>query len=186
MSSRNSPEMVFDAMGFGRAPAAFDPSRWAHGASSFGPSMQVVADAIGLPIDSVESTGETAVARNRVEIAAGTIEAGTVAAQRMVVSCLRNGEPLLRFRANWYMTTDLDPAWELRETGWRILLEGDTPLDLSVRFPVSEEDYPAISPGLTAHRPINAIPYVVAAEPGIRTTVDLPQVIAHLGNREST
>jgi 2,4-diaminopentanoate dehydrogenase len=180
MSSRNSPEMIFDLLGFGREPGPFNAGLSAHAASSFGPSLRVVADAIGVPIDSVESTGEQAVARNRVEIAAGVIEAGTVAAQRMTVSCMSGGQPLLRFRANWYMTTDLDPAWDLRETGWRVLVEGDTPLDISIRFPVSEEEYPAMSPGLTAHRPVNAIPYVVGAEPGIRSVLDLPQIVARL------
>jgi 2,4-diaminopentanoate dehydrogenase len=28
---------------------------------------------------------------------------------------------------------------------------------------------------------VNAIPYVCAAAPGIKTTVDLPQIIARLG-----
>jgi hypothetical protein len=181
MSSRNSPEMIFDLMGFGQTRADFDLGRFAVSGGGTGSSMQMVADAIGLPIDSIESTGEVAVACSRVEIAAGIVEAGTVAAQRQVVSCLRNGEPLLSYRSHRYLTTDLDPAWDLRQTGWRILVEGDTPLDIDVRFPVSEEDYPAMSPGLTAHRPVNAIPYVVAAEPGIRTTADLPQVIAHFG-----
>src|SRR5437660_993283 len=35
MSSRNSPEMIFNLMGFGRDPAQFDRRRWAHAASSF-------------------------------------------------------------------------------------------------------------------------------------------------------
>lgn len=34
-----------------------------------------------------------------------------------------------------------------------------------------------MTPGYTAHRPVNAIPAVVAALPGIRTTLDLPQII---------
>jgi 4-hydroxy-tetrahydrodipicolinate reductase len=181
MSSRNSPEMIFKLMGFGSDPSTFDPRRWSHGAASFGPSLNVLADALRLPLDSVESTGEVAAARHTFEIAAGTVEAGTVAAQRMIVSGLRNGEPLLRFRANWYLSTDIEPAWDLRESGWRVLVEGDAPLDVSITFPVPEESYAAMTPGLTAHRPVNAIPYVCAAEPGIRTTVDLPQIIAHLG-----
>ena len=181
MSSRNSPEMIFELMGFGGDPSTFDPRRWSHGAASFGPSLNVLADALGLPLDAVESTGEVAAARHTFEIAAGKVEAGTVAAQRMTVSGLRNGEPLLRFRANWYLSTDIEPAWDLRESGWRVLVEGDTPLDVSITFPVPEELYAATTPGLTAHRPVNAIPYVCAAEPGIRTTVDLPQVIAAFG-----
>jgi 4-hydroxy-tetrahydrodipicolinate reductase len=182
MSSRNSPEMIFDLMGFGRDRSRFDPTGMAqHGAASFGPSLSLVAEALGLPIESVESSGEVAVAKNRVKVAAGTIEAGTIAAQRFAVEAKRGGKALLRFRANWYLTTEIVPAWDLRSSGWRVLVEGDTPLDVSITFPVPEERYAATTPGLSAHRPVNAIPYVVAAEPGIRTTVDLPQVIAHLG-----
>jgi hypothetical protein len=38
-----------------------------------------------------------------------------------------------------------------------------------------------MTPGYTANRAVNAVPYVCAAPPGIRTTVDLPQVIPFLG-----
>ena len=38
-----------------------------------------------------------------------------------------------------------------------------------------------LSPGFTAHRAVNSIAVVCAAPPGIRTTVELPQVVAHLG-----
>ncbi len=117
MSSRDSPELLFDLMAFGGDPAAFDARRFGHLAHAFGPSLSALADAIGLPIDAIESSGEVAVAAHDIEIAAGTVEAGTVAAQRPIVTALRDGEPLLQFRANWYLTTDVEPAWDLRETG---------------------------------------------------------------------
>ena len=178
VSSRNSPELLFDVMGFGKDPAAFDQRRWAHGAASFGPSLSAVADVIDLPIDSVDSTGEVAVARHDVVIAAGT-----VAAQRMVVTGRRAGEPLLTFRANCYCATDVEPAWDLRGTGWRVVVDGDTPLDVAIGFPVEPERYADTTPNFTANRPVNAIRYVVAAEPGIRTTAELPQVIPTLRAR---
>ena len=184
LSKRNSPELLFDLMGFGRDPSTFaDSRRWSHGATSFGPSLEVTAEALGLPLDSVEGTGDVAVAARTTTIAAGTIEAGTVAAQRMIVHGLRDGTPLLTFRANWYCTTDLDPAWELGETGWRVKVEGDAPLDVHLRFDIPMERMGETTPGYTAHRAVNAVPLVCAAEPGIRTTADLPQVIARLGRR---
>jgi 4-hydroxy-tetrahydrodipicolinate reductase len=122
--------------------------------------------------------GEMAAARNTTHIAAGKIEQGTVAALRITVPGLRNGKPLLRFRANWYCTEDIDQDWELGETGWRVRVEGDTPLDVRIRFPIALEDYPSVMPGLTAHRAVNSVIAVCEADPGIRTTVDLPQVIA--------
>jgi 4-hydroxy-tetrahydrodipicolinate reductase len=69
----------------------------------------------------------------------------------------------------------------LRESGWRVLVHGDVPLDVSITYPVAPEDYAEMTPGLTAHRPLNIIPYICAAPPGIRTSVDLPQIIARLG-----
>jgi 4-hydroxy-tetrahydrodipicolinate reductase len=164
-------------MGFGKDPAGFDGRRFGHGAVSFGPSLGALADAISLPLDGVESVGEVATARREVKIAAGTIEAGTVAAQRMIVSGMRNSEPLLRFRATWYCSTDLEPAWDLHETGWHVLLQGDLPLEIDIRFPVTAEEWAATSPGVTAHRPVNAIPVVCAAAPGIRTAAELAQII---------
>jgi 4-hydroxy-tetrahydrodipicolinate reductase len=181
MSSRNSPEMIFGLMGFGRDPAAFDPSALAqHGAASHGASLGVVADAMSIPFDDLVSTGEVAVARRDVQIEAGLVEAGTIAAQRFEVAGTRNGQPVLRFRATWYLTTELEPAWEVRETGWHLLVEGDVPLAIDIRFPVRPEEWAETSPGATAHRPVNAVPSVCEAAPGIRTSADL-NIIANLG-----
>ena len=41
LSSRDSPNLLFNVMGFAQAPATFDPRRWAHGAVSFGPSLRL-------------------------------------------------------------------------------------------------------------------------------------------------
>ncbi len=182
MSSRNSPELIFDLMGFGRDPSTFDPRGVEmHGGAAFGGSLGVVADALAMPLDEVVASGEVAVARRTVEIAAGRIEAGTIGAQRMNVTGMRQGQPLLTFSANWYLTTDVEPSWGLRETGWHLLVEGDLPLDVDIKFPVHPDEWAATSPGVTAHRPVNAIPYVCAAEPGIRTITELPQIVARLG-----
>jgi 4-hydroxy-tetrahydrodipicolinate reductase len=181
LSRRPSPELLFDLMGFGTAPEAIDPSRFTFGAASFGPSLRLVADAIGLPLDDVEAGGAVATAARTVEIAAGTIEAGTVAAQRVEVVGRRGGEALLTFSATWYCTTDLDRAWDLRPTGWRVVVAGDTPLDVDLRIDVPLEDMAELSPGLTAHRAVNLVAAVCAAPPGIRTTDELAQPVPVLG-----
>jgi hypothetical protein len=184
VSSRNSPEMIFQIMGFGaKIPkdGKFDEGRLQHVRNSFQQSLYLVADALGLPLDGVEVLGEFARMRQTAAIAAGIVDAGTIGATRITVSGMRGGRPLLRFRANWYVSTDIDQPWDLRQSGWRVQVAGDTPLDVSITFPVAPEDYAAFTPGLTAHRPVNSIPYVCAAPPGIRTTADLPQIIAALG-----
>jgi len=181
LSQRNSPGLLFDVMGFGRSPADLDERRLSHGRVSFGPSLELVAEALGLPLDDLEAGGAVATAARTVEIAAGRLEAGTVAAQQVTVAGLRAGVPLLQFRATWYCTTELEPAWDVRPTGWRVLVEGDAPLDVSLHFPVSLEQMGAVTPGYTANRAVNAVPYVCAAPAGIRTSIDLPQIVATLG-----
>jgi len=182
MSTRNSPELVFGLMGFGSDPSTFDPGvREQYGGASFAGSLGMVADALSLPLDDVVATAQVALARRDVEVAAGRVEAGTIGAQRLEVAGMRRGRPLLTFGAHWYLTPDVEPAWDLRETGWRVRVHGDAPLDVQIRFPVPADEWAATSPGLTAHRPINAVPYVCAAEPGIRTSAELPQIIPNLG-----
>jgi len=180
LSPRNSPGLLFDVMGFGRPPGTSDPNRVGHLVDSFGPSLRLIADALSVRLDSVVGTGAVAVTTRAVEIAAGTLEAGTVAAQRTTVSGMRAGRELMRFRATWFCTTEIDQPWELMETGWKIFVEGDAPLDIDLRFPLDLEQMGAVTPGYTANRAVNAIPYVCAAEPGIRTITDLPQIIARL------
>jgi len=181
VSSRDSPVMLFQIMGFGQPPMPrADEGRAKHLAQAFGPSLTLVAAALGLPLDAIEAKGEVATARQDIHIAAGVIKSGTVAAQRTTISGMRKGKVLMSFGANWYCSTDINAPWDLRRTGWHLEVEGDTPLDIEVRCPVPAEHWAAVSPNLTAHRPVNAIPYVCAAAPGIRTTVDLPQIIADL------
>src|SRR5260370_36714267 len=103
-------------MGFGKPLAEFDVRRFLYGRISFGPSLELVADALAMPLDSIEASGEVAAARGPVHIAAGTVEAGTVAAPRMTVSGIRGGRPALAFRATWDCTPDLGPPWDGRAT----------------------------------------------------------------------
>jgi 2,4-diaminopentanoate dehydrogenase len=180
MESRNSPDMIFNIMGFGQPMGPFDQRRADHLKGDFGSTLSQVAAAIGLPLDEIEAKGELSPARQDVEIAAGTIRKGTVGAMRITVTGKHGGRPVLRFVANWYATADVeDLDWEFRESGWRVLVEGDTPLLVDITYPVAPEDYAAFTPGLTAHRPVNAIPVVCEAAPGIRITVDLPQIVPH-------
>ena len=182
MESRNSPDLLFNVMGYAEPMRPFDQRRAEHLKGDFGSSLAQVAEAAGIAVERWEAFGELAGATRDLTIAAGTIPQGTVAAQRVTIQGLRGGNPVLRFRANWYCSREIDqPDWELRESGWRVRVEGDTPLDVSITFPVAPEAYPAFTPGLTAHRAVNAVAAVCAAPPGIRTTADLPQVIARLG-----
>jgi 4-hydroxy-tetrahydrodipicolinate reductase len=174
---------VIDGMGFGRPQGdGFDPDLLAHIAHGFEQSVSVVARGLGIAIDDFQVSGETAGARQRFLLPGGTpIEQGTVAAQRITVAGMAGGRAVIRYRINWYCTTELDQAWDLRRSGWRLLIEGETPIDITISFPVADDQVAPAMAGITAYRVVNAIPYVCAAEPGIRTSLQLPPIVPMLG-----
>ena len=180
LSRRPSTELLFDVMGFGKPMGPFQDFRADYLGASFGPSLRLVADAVGLPLDAIEASGELAAAARDTTIAAGPLPAGTVAAQRITVAGVRNGKTLIRFRATWYCTADLEPSWDLLDTGWHISVDGDAPLKVDLRMPIPLERMAEISPAYTANRAVNAVPYVCAAAPGITSTVDLPPFVPRL------
>jgi len=181
LSSRNSPQMIFNVIGLGADPASADPGRPVGTAASTPPTFRALADAIGLPLDAVTTSIEYAVTLKRETIAAGTLQAGTIGAVRMGVTGLKNGKPILRRFSTWYAVRDLEPKWQLQDSGWRVQVEGDTSLDVSIAFTVSQENYANYSPRLTAHPIVNATPYVCKAAPGILHTSDLPMIVPYLG-----
>jgi 4-hydroxy-tetrahydrodipicolinate reductase len=174
-----SEDMLVNIMGFGAAPEVFAATEFTERDTVFGHSLAVIAEAIGLAFDDIAVTSEFAVTRVPVKLHEATIAAGSVGGQRHTVTGLHKGRPVLRFRSNWFVTTELSSDWDLREDGWRVLVEGDAPLDVTITFPISPdpETRARIMPNVTAHRPINAIPAVCAARPGIITSVELPQIL---------
>ncbi|MEE3849513.1 dihydrodipicolinate reductase [Gordonia sp. LSe1-13] len=177
LSERNSPDLLFGIMGFGQHPAAFDQGRLEHLRASFGPSLQLLAESVGLTVDTIEVSGEVATVGSAVSIAAGMLESGTVGAQRITVCGCADGRPVVRFRPTWYCTEQLDSNWDLLPTGWRIRVDGDAPLSVDIRMPLAPEDLAETTPGYTANRAVNAVAHVCAAPPGIRTSLDLPQFV---------
>lgn len=175
-----SQEMLTEVMGFGETPETFAKRDIAARDEVFEHSFGVLASALGMPIDSFEVTSEVALCRQPTLLHTLTIPAGSVGGQRVSVTGLRDGLPFLRFRSNWFVTTDLEPTWDLRGDGWRVEVEGDTPLDLIINLAMPPESGFMASARYTAHRPLNAVPAVCAATPGIVTTADLPQIVARL------
>jgi hypothetical protein len=70
----------------------------------------------------------------------------------------------------------VEPAWDLRPTGWRVQVQGDAPFDVALPFPIPVEELGSHTPAYTANRPVNAVPYVCAARPGLLATADLPPI----------
>jgi hypothetical protein len=170
LSTRRSPEFL--GQFFGIDPATADHRDGAaRTASTDGASLRQIADAIALPIDDMTASSTTAVATRTVELDVMTVKAGTVGAWRQHVVGTHNGQPLLEYSRTMYVTKLLDPDWNVLDTGWHVTVRGDVPMQMDLRFDTN--DYGAYSPGINANLPINSVPAVSAARPGILTTAEL-------------
>jgi 4-hydroxy-tetrahydrodipicolinate reductase len=169
LSGRNSPTLIRKFFGVDRTTDMSEVA--ARSIPTDGAALRQLGDAIGLPLDDITTCARPAVARKTVKIGVATIEAGTVGGWQMDVIGIRGGKELMKYTRTMYVAKDLDPAWELRDTGWHVVIDGDAPLEIDIRF--ARENYDPISPGYNAHIAVNAVAAVCEAAPGIRVTADL-------------
>jgi hypothetical protein len=106
------------------------------------------------------------------------IEQGTVAGLRFEVAGLFAGRNVISLSHVTRARADLAPDWPrpLRGDAYRVVIEGDPRLDCEFEF--ASEDGSNLDGGfaITAMRAINAIPSVVASEPGVKSVFDLPPI----------
>jgi len=176
--------VVRDVMLFGKTPeqAAASPMLSLLG-DGFCQSIDMVAEGLGVTLDDEKSTiHEMAVTTVDLDTPVGVIEAGAVAAQRFTWQGLIKGRVFMTVRVNWLMGEDnLDPAWTFGPEGERFEVEFEADPPLRAAFhgmhpPSVETADLEHNEGIlaTAMHCVNAVPYVVDAEPGIRTYLDLP------------
>jgi 4-hydroxy-tetrahydrodipicolinate reductase len=161
-----------------------DPKMLAPAVVGYQQSIASLADAIRLPLDGFEIRGDIARATKPYTLSDGwVIEQGTMAAQRLTVAGMRGGRAFISFRAHWFCTPHLDPDWGIDGEGWLFTTKGDAPMQVRVTYGRTDEGYSQHLAGYTAHPAVNAIPYVVEAEPGIVTVFDLPPIVARLNDK---
>ena len=114
-----------------------------------------------------------------IEVAIGVIKAGTTAATRFEITGMVGGKPAIVVEHITRVRGDLRPDWtQPAQPGgsYRIEITGEPSyvVDICPSSSRGDHNYAAIL--LAAGRIVNAIPDVVAAPPGLRTTLDLPLV----------
>jgi hypothetical protein len=156
---------------FGGDPATVDKDRFFSVPEGDGASLLQLADSLSLPVDELVTAVDVAATTKTVSNWDLTYEAGTIGAWRQRAAVISGGRSVLEYSRTMYISTDLDPDWDVRHTGWRVVMEGDTPLDIDMRFPV--ETYDAAVSGYTAHPAVNSVAAVCEASPGLVYTADL-------------
>src|SRR5258705_3377011 len=170
---------MFEVFGFGKPPE--------HRAimqipgiqtSSWGPPVRMVADHLGAQLDAIRETYDKRVTDRRLEVAAGVIEPGTVAAVRFETIGVIDGRDAIVIEHVNRMANDIAPDWPTaaRDGTYRIGFQGDPGMTCELQMGTPETFVDAGLVG-TAMRVINAIPYVCEAAPGLVTSADLPATL---------
>ena len=176
----DSATVMFDVMGFGKSldetPMLLQPGVLS---LAWGSVVRQLAAGLGIELDAVTEEHTRVPAPEDFDIAAGHIPKGTTAAMRFEVRGMRDGKAAVVLEHVTRLRDDLCPDWPqpAQEGGsYRIELTGEPSyaLDLCLSSPNGDHNHAGLV--ATAARVVNAIPAVVAAAPGIRTTLDLPLV----------
>lgn len=176
----DSAAVMFDIMGFGKPldeiPILLQPMVLS---MAWGSVVRQIAAGLGLTLDEVVEVYYREPAPEDFEIASGFIAKGTAAALRFEVRGLVDERPAVVLEHVTRLRDDLCPDWpQPAQPGgsYRIEITGEPSyaLDLCLSSPNGDHNHAGLV--ATAMRVVNAIPAVVAAEPGIRTTLDLPLV----------
>ncbi len=181
----NAPDVVRHIMMFGGKPdEAMGGPMLGLLSGGFIQSARMCVDALGFAADPhIRTSQEVAVATQPIETPIGVIEPGHVAGQRFVWEAFVGDTCVVRIAVNWLMGEEhLDPPWGFGPQGERFEVEvkGDPDCFVTIKGwqPETVEEGLVRNPGVvaTAVHCVNSIPYVVAAEPGIRTYLDLPLI----------
>ncbi|WP_102143310.1 NAD(P)H-dependent amine dehydrogenase family protein [Mycobacterium hubeiense] len=176
----DSATVMFDVMGFGK-PLDEIPMLLQPGVLSlaWGSVVRQLAAGLGIQLDEVTETYVREPAPEDFDIAAGHIPKGSAAGLRFEVRGMLDGRPAVVLEHVTRLRDNLCPDWPqpAQEGGsYRVEVTGEPSyaLDLCLSSPNGDHNHAGLV--ATAARVVNAIPAVVAAAPGIRTTLDLPLI----------
>lgn len=182
-STYASHDLIFNAMGFGFAPEDTTPllTNTEYAAGAWLGSATVLAQALGLHIRSVRGYREVATTPTALTVAAGEIPAGTVGAMRfgVVADC---GEVTLSVEHLTRMADDLAPDWPT-DIGYEVAFHGEPNLRFHLVIGSRHEDHAEQGCMATAMHAINAIPAVLAADPGLYDLSTIAPFVAHWTER---
>ena len=180
-STYYQPVVMQDIFGFGK-PLDHKPMLWEPGILSMAWGSVVRQIAAGLDITLDEPLTEEVDRRpatRDLQTASCAIEAGTMGAVRFQVIGKVDGVPRVVLEHVTRTAEDQVPEWPQPPEGggcYRIVITGEPFMQCDFVHHGEHGDHNVSGMIVTAQRLVNAVPAVVAAEPGLVTALDLPLV----------
>ena len=184
----NSPELNHEMLGFGRTIEHMRGHKHPNFdlmMQFFHQSIAMVADGLGMPLERIEQSEEYGITPAGTQMESGPVPAGSIGGIKTRFSGIVGGRPMIVIQLVWVASYDLGEGWPAPQdasnhTQWSVTIEGEPSLRCvfeqasSFERRSADESHPAPAMICTAMHAVNAIPYVCAAAPGIRTFLDLP------------
>lgn len=174
-------DVMMNGMGFGR-PLEFEPMLKTPGfiEIAWRAPIALVADGLGVQLDDVVGKLDRAVTDRDIEVAFGTIPAGTCGAVRTHAAGVVKGEERIVVEHIIRMSRDVAPDWPASEADatYRVDIEGEP--DIHCEMTLGDAEGHGAGRGAmaaTAMRVVNAIPYVVDAKAGLLSSLDMPNTL---------
>ncbi len=172
--------VMFDVMGFGKpldeVPILLQPGVLS---IAWGCAIRQLAAGLGIVLDEITDSYVREPAPEAFDIAAGHVPTGSVAALRFEIRGMVDGRPAIVVEHVTRLREDLRPDWpQPAQPGgsYRVEIVGEPSYAVDICPSSRKGDHNHAAIVGAAGRIVNAIPAVVAAPPGIRTTLDLPLV----------
>ena len=170
--------VMMDGMGFGR-PLDFQPMLSTRGfiEMAWNAPIHLIAAGLGVEVQEIRGSLDRRPTDRDVEVAFGTIKAGTCGAVSTRAAGVVDGHEAIVVEHIIRMARDVAPDWPSSEydATYRVDIEGDPDIHCSMVLGDAEgHGAGRAAMSATAMRVINAIPYVVDAPPGLLSSLDLP------------
>lgn len=174
-------DVMMDGMGFGR-PLDFEPMLKTPGfiEIAWKAPIHLMAKGLGVEVEEIRGQLDRQLFDRDIEVAFGTIQAGTCGAVRTRAAGVVNGREAIVIEHIIRMARDVAPDWPHSECDatYRVDIIGDP--DIHCEMTLGEpEGHGAGRAAMTstAMRVVNAIPYVIEAEPGLLSSLDIPMTL---------
>jgi hypothetical protein len=178
-------DVMIDGLGFGR-PLDFQPFVSIPGAiaGEWQGQIRLIANALSVEIQEVHEKYDRRTTDRTFDVAFGTVEAGTCAAVRMQAIGVVDGRESIVIEHVTRLAHHIAPDWPtgVGDLSYRVVVKGEPNIDCIMAVTLDDPRRAGIA-GMkagagamvaTAMRVVNAVPHVVAAPPGLLSSLQLP------------
>jgi 2,4-diaminopentanoate dehydrogenase len=142
--------------------------------------IHLIADGLGVEVEEIRGTLDRELTDRDIDVAFGTIPAGTCGAVRTRAAGVVRGCEAIVVEHIIRMARDVAPNWPNSEADatYRIDIEGEPDIHCAMTMGATRghgAGHAAMA--ATAMRVVNAVPFVVDAPPGLLSSLDIPNTL---------